>query len=60
VGFIFLKAHIWITPPIKFGEDWEVLSTLTKDEIINGDHNHKRLIHDKAWGRKIREMLAYA
>jgi hypothetical protein len=55
-----LKAHIWITPPIKFGEDWEVLSTLTKDEIINGDHNHKRLIHDKAWGRKIREMLAYA
>jgi len=44
----------------KFGEDWEVLSTLTKDEIINGDHEHQRFIHDKTWGRKIRQMLAYA
>ena len=44
----------------KFGEDWEVLSTLTKDEIINGDHYHQRFIHDKTWGRKIRQMLVYA
>ena len=59
-GIYLLESSHLDNATYKFGEDWEVLSTLTKDEIINGDHNHKRLIHDKAWGRKIREMLAYA
>lgn len=57
-GIYLLESSNLDNATYKFGEDWEVLSTLTKDEIINGDYSHKRLIHDKTWGRKIREMLA--
>lgn len=59
-GIYLLESSHLDNATYRFGDDWEILSTLTKDEIINGDHNHKRLIHDKTWGRKIREMLAYA
>ncbi|ATP44739.1 hypothetical protein [Pseudomonas putida] len=59
-GIYLLESSHLDNATYKFGEDWEVLSTLTKDEIINGDHEHQRFIHDKTWGRKIRQMLAYA
>lgn len=59
-GIYLLESSHLDNATYKFGEDWEVLSTLTKDEIINGDHDHQRFIHDKTWGRKIRQMLAYA
>ncbi|MDF2180526.1 hypothetical protein [Neptuniibacter sp. CAU 1671] len=41
-----------------FGDNWEALSTLTKNEIINGDVGHTRIIHDKKWKRSIRELLS--
>lgn len=59
-GIYLLESSNLDNATYRFGEDWEVLSTLTKDEIINGDHGHQRFIHDKTWGRKIRQMLAYA
>ena len=59
-GIYLLESSHLDNATYRFGEDWEVLSTLTKDEIINGDHGHQRFIHDKTWGRKIRQMLAYA
>ncbi|MCO7614158.1 hypothetical protein NJH83_28365 [Pseudomonas chlororaphis] len=40
-----------------FGDNWEHLSSLTKEEIINGEHEHLRVIHDKKWTGKIRQML---
>lgn len=40
-----------------FGDNWEELSCLTKEEIINGEHEHSRVIHDKKWTGKIRQML---
>ncbi len=41
-----------------FGEDWEKLSKLTKNQIINGDVEHTRIIHDKCWGREIRRVFS--
>lgn len=40
-----------------FGENWESLSSLSKEEIINGEHEHLRVIHDKKWIGKIRHLL---
>lgn len=40
-----------------FGDDWEDLSSLSKEEIINGGHEHLRVIHDKKWVAKIRQLL---
>jgi hypothetical protein len=57
-GIYLLESSNLDNATYVFGEDWEVLSTLTKGEIINGDRAHQRVIHDKAWRRKIRQMLA--
>ncbi|NWE15417.1 hypothetical protein [Pseudomonas yamanorum] len=40
-----------------FGSDWESLSLLTKEQIINGGYEHSRIIHDKNWVGKIRGFL---
>ncbi|MEX5593221.1 hypothetical protein [Pseudomonas orientalis] len=40
-----------------FGENWEELSGLSKEEIINGEHEHLRVIHDKKWIGKARQLL---
>lgn len=40
-----------------FGENWEELSGLSKEEIINGEHEHLRVIHDKKWIGKVRQLL---
>lgn len=40
-----------------FGNDWEALSSLSKEEIIRGGHEHLRVIHDKKWTGKIRQLL---
>lgn len=40
-----------------FGSDWEELSTLSKERIINGEYEHLRIIHDKNWVGKIRQLL---
>lgn len=36
-----------------FKENWEHLSELTKNEIINNDIEHIRVIHDKRWKQAI-------
>lgn len=40
-----------------FGDDWEELSSLSKEEIINGENEYSRVIHDKKWIGKIRQLL---
>ncbi|MDT4814405.1 hypothetical protein FQZ97_474070 [compost metagenome] len=41
-----------------FGDDWEELSSLTKDQIINGGVYHKRVVHDKKWHWAVRNLMA--
>ncbi|RJT16259.1 hypothetical protein [Rahnella inusitata] len=36
-----------------FHEQWEPLSKLTKNEIINSDIEHIRIIHDKKWKQAV-------
>lgn len=45
---IFLNNATYI-----FNSNWEALSQLTKNEIINGEHYHRRIIHDKNWKKKV-------
>lgn len=59
-GIYLLESSHLHNASYKFCEDWEVLSTLAKDEIINGDRYHQRFLPDINWGRKIRHMLGYA
>lgn len=40
-----------------FGDNWEDLSSLSKEKIINGEYEHSRIIHDKQWIGKIRQLL---
>lgn len=40
-----------------FGENWEKLSKLTKNEILSGVAEFDRIIHNDSWSRKIRQLL---
>lgn len=43
-----------------FKKDWEHLSKLTKNEIINNDIEHQRVIHDKKWKQAIGIVITKA
>ena len=38
-------------------DDWEVLSRMTKAELINGDLHQTRVVHLKSWSYEIRQLL---
>lgn len=40
-----------------FGDDWEALSKFTKNEIINGSADFKRIIHNESWIWRIHHLL---
>jgi len=40
-----------------FESDWESLSQMTKNEIINGDVNHQRVIHNKRWAMNVGQAI---
>lgn len=52
---IFLDNATYI-----FNKDWEILSQLTKSEIINGGLEYERIVHNKAWKRAIGDRLSKA
>lgn len=61
-GFTSKKLHFLESVHLNnatyvFGENWESLSSLTKEEIINGENEYLRIVHDKSWISKIRQML---
>lgn len=58
--FGFEKKNVYILESIYldnatyiFSDDWESLSKLTKNEIINSNLEHVRIIHDKKWKKNI-------
>lgn len=40
-----------------FRDDWESLSKLSKSQIINGDVEYERVIHDSHWAENIGRIL---
>ena len=40
-----------------FGRDWEMLSKLSKAEILDGKLQEARLIHNDNWKHHINELL---
>ncbi|MCH7300661.1 hypothetical protein MBA34_16710 [Pseudomonas capeferrum] len=53
----FLESRHLNNATYIFGDAWEELSSLSKEEIINGGHEHSRVIHDKNWISKVRNFL---
>lgn len=64
VVFGFPQKEIYILESIKtgnatyvFGNDWEVLSRITKAEILNNQLQQERIFHRPGWEAKINEIL---
>lgn len=55
--FVLESVHLFNATYI-FENDWELFSQYTKNEIINGQMPHQRLIHDKKWKWRIRKALS--
>ncbi|HHG0423599.1 TPA: hypothetical protein ACPTCW_000161 [Yersinia enterocolitica] len=65
--FGFTKNNVYVLESVfldnatyVFHDNWEELSKLTKNEIINSDIPHKRIIHDKKWKRAIGIVISQA
>lgn len=41
-----------------FNSDWEVIAQLTKNQIINSDLPHKRIVHNKAWNLAVGRAIS--
>lgn len=54
--FILESVHLDNATYI-FGDDWETLSKLTKNEIINGSADFRRIIHNDSWVWSIQRLL---
>lgn len=54
--YIMESAHLDNATYI-FGDDWESLSKLTKNEIINGSSKFERVVHKKTWKWTIRSIM---
>lgn len=57
-GIYILESLYLDNATYVFGNDWEKLSKLTKNQIINGELEHQRIIHDKKWNREVHSLLA--
>jgi hypothetical protein len=65
IAFGFSKRKIFILESIYldnatyvFGSDWEMLSQLSKAEIISGGLQKERIIHDRRWGIRLNKLAA--
>ena len=41
-----------------FNSEWEELSKLTENQIINSDLTHQRIIHNRAWALSINRAIS--
>ena len=64
VIFGFKKRNIYVLESVYtnnatyvFGQDWKMLSKLSKAEILNGKLQEARLIHNDNWKHDINELL---
>ncbi|KHT38041.1 hypothetical protein [Vibrio sinaloensis] len=55
--YVFESVHLGNATYV-FGDNWEELSLLTKNEIINGELDHERIIHDDNWDRQLNRILS--
>lgn len=56
-NLFFLESTELNNATYVFGEDWEKLSSLSKEKIINGEHAYARIVHDKKWMNRIRQLF---
>lgn len=62
--FGFSDLNIYVMESIRldnatyvFGTDWEMVSELSKREILSGNLHEERIIHNHFWARKLRAHL---
>lgn len=61
----FTNRDVYILESMEFGNatyvfnsEWEEISKLTKNQIINSDLPHQRIIHNRAWALSINHAIA--
>lgn len=61
----FTNRDVYILESMEFGNatyvfnsEWEEISKLTKNQIINSDLPHQRIIHSKAWALSINRAIS--
>ncbi|QRX81824.1 hypothetical protein [Glaciimonas sp. PAMC28666] len=59
-GIYLLESGYLNNATYVFKQDWEKLSQLTKNEIINGELPHIRIIHDRHWLRNVGRTIRSA
>jgi hypothetical protein len=56
-GIYLLESGYLNNATYVFKQNWEELSQLTKNEIINGDLPHTRIIHDRRWLQNVSKVI---
>jgi hypothetical protein len=56
-GLYVLESAHYGSATYVFGEDWEVLSQLTKAAILDGGLQRARLIHREGWDSALRDLF---
>lgn len=59
-GIYLLESGYLNNATYVFKQDWEELSQLTKNEIINGELPHTRIIHDRRWLQNVGKAIRSA
>jgi hypothetical protein len=65
LAYVFKKKRIIVLESVRkdnaiyvLGEDWKLLSQLSKAEILNGKRHLARIVHTKGWKNRLAEILA--
>lgn len=58
-GLYVLESRMLDNATYVLGADWEVVSRLTKAEIINSELAVARLVHDRGWPEKLDQVLRH-
>ena len=58
-GLYVLESRMLDNATYVLGANWEVVSRLTKAEVINSDLAVARLVHDRSWPEKLDQVLRH-
>lgn len=58
-GLYVLESRTLDNATYVLGADWEVVSRLTKADVINSELAEARLVHDRSWAEKLDQVLRH-
>ncbi|WP_419813425.1 hypothetical protein [Bacterioplanoides sp.] len=57
IGIFILESVYTNNATYVFKDDWEMLSKLTKSQLINGEANFERIIHNSSWDMRMKALF---